>query len=82
MELKTNDPINEAAMIAEGYTKTHYTECWMDVGGAESGPIIKGYAAHDEWVKGITHVYVMDGNIVHIEDIPEWDDPNGPDLPF
>jgi hypothetical protein len=71
-------PVDEEALLAAGYTKTHVPDSWQDVGDAENGPRLTGGPAYDDWSKDDHHIYVVNGVI---EDDEVW--PPEPDgYPF
>jgi len=65
-------------LTALGFSMQHVPADWEDVGGPESGPKVVGHPEYDVWTKGTTAVYVADGMIVEVEELP----PNPEDFPF
>jgi hypothetical protein len=68
------NPEAHAHLIDLGFTYTRFDEDWEDVGTGETGPMVRGHAAFDEYVSPeITVTVDKDGHT-------DWDF-TWPDLP-
>lgn len=47
---------NHELLIAHGYSHTHYPETWEDVGNGESGPMLDGGPAYEEYASSTEYL--------------------------
>lgn len=64
------------ALLALGYVPTHYEATYEDVGTGETGPILTGGPAFDEYLADDHHIIIdHNGNFAAYERVePLWDD--------
>lgn len=65
-------------LIELGFVHSHVPEEWEDVGDGETGPMICGHGAFDEYTNDQDNevIYILpDGRVERefVEDPPEWD---------
>ncbi len=54
-------------LLKHGYVHQHIEADWEDVGGPETGPIISGHGAFDEYTSNEDFVYIDDNDKAYFE---------------